>query len=116
MREDRGREGCRDMMTAQDYERAAREYLAALPLEHFMESTPQSRQREITLESFALLRVRVPRFQYFNELLVQYEKGDGTLVQVVPDNMAILSDEPERKRSSFAVRLEKAKPFWVLEY
>ena len=39
------------MMTAQDYERAAQEYLESLPLEHFMEGTTQSIQREITLES-----------------------------------------------------------------
>jgi Uma2 family endonuclease len=104
------------MMTAQDYERTAQEYLAALPMEHFMESTPQSRQREITFESFAILKTRIPSLQYFGELLMQYEDDDGTLVQVVPDNMVILSDEPARARSSFPIRLEKAKPFWVLEY
>lgn len=103
-------------MTAQDYERAAQAYLTALPMAHFMESTCQSRQREITSESFDILKTRIPSLQHFGELLMQYEADDGTLVQVVPDNMVILSDEPERARSSFAVRLEKAKPFWVLEY
>ncbi len=104
------------MMTAQDYERAAQEYLDSLPPEHFMEATTQSIQREITLGSFSLLRRRIEDFQYFSELLVQDELADGTLVQVVPDNMGILSDEPYHKRSSYCVKLEKVKPFWVLEY
>ncbi|HXD87610.1 MAG TPA: hypothetical protein VN641_14025 [Urbifossiella sp.] len=38
------------------YDWAADRYLQSLPLEHFMESTQQSTQREITLESLALVR------------------------------------------------------------
>ena len=89
------------MMTLQDFDRTAQEYLESLPLEHFMESTPQNRQRGITVESFDLLKMRIPEFQHFGELLVQLHLPDGRLVQVVPDSIAILSDEPERDRSSF---------------
>jgi hypothetical protein len=46
--------------TVADYERAAHRYLRRLPLEHFMEGLPQSTQREVTLESLALLRARCP--------------------------------------------------------
>ncbi len=33
------------------YPKAAQDYLHSLPLEHFMEATPQATQRKITLES-----------------------------------------------------------------
>ena len=54
------------------YAKAAADYLRGLPLEHFMESTPQATQREITLESLALLKARRPDAHVFNELLVQF--------------------------------------------
>lgn len=102
-------------VTAEDYDRAADDYLQMLPLEHFAETTPQATQRLTTIFSFALLQALRSMFQFFNELLVQHRVGDE-LVQVVPDNMAILSDEPERPRTSYATELERAAPFWVLEY
>jgi Uma2 family endonuclease len=99
------------------YEAAAQDYLRNLPPEHFMEATSQSRQREITLESLALVRARRLDFHVFNELLVQYERpGERKPGQVVPDNMVVLSDEPIRALSSYNVPLEPARPFWVLEY
>ena len=42
------------------YARIATEYCSSLPLEHFMESTDQAKQREITLESLALVRAICP--------------------------------------------------------
>jgi Uma2 family endonuclease len=100
-----------------NYEAAAQEYLRSLPLEHFMETTDQATQRQITLESLAVLKVHRPEVQVFNELLVQYPRpGERKPGQVVPDNMVVLSNEPVRARSSFNLPLEKAKPFWVLEY
>jgi Uma2 family endonuclease len=101
--------------TALDYDRAAEEYLRSLPLEHFMEATPQATQREITVESLALLRIRRPDMQYFNELLVQY-LFQGGLGQVVPDNMVILSTQLSQARTNYAVELEPARPFLVMEY
>ena len=47
-------------MTMHDYDLEAQQYLASLPLEHFMEAVPQSRQREITVESFAVLKLKRP--------------------------------------------------------
>src|SRR6266446_593993 len=99
------------------YEEAAREYLRSLPPEHFMEATGQSEQREITLESLALLRARRPAVQVFNELLVQYPIPDQRKPgQVVPDNMVVLAEEPVKAKSSFNLPLEQARPFWMLEY
>jgi Uma2 family endonuclease len=100
-----------------NYEAAAQDYLHRLTLENFMEATDQANQRQITLESLAVLKVHRPEVQVFNELLVQYPRpGQRKLGQVVPDNMVVLSHEPVRARTSFNLPLEKAKPFWVLEY
>jgi Uma2 family endonuclease len=105
------------ILTEIAYESAAQDYLRSLPVEHFMEATDQATQRQITLESLAVLKVHRPEVQVFNELLVQYPRsGERKPGQVVPDNMVVLSSEPVRARSSFNLPLEKAKPFWVLEY
>jgi Uma2 family endonuclease len=99
------------------YEREAQAYLRSLPLEHFMDATPQATQRKITLESLDLLHLRRPDAQVFNELLIQYpRRGQRKLGQVVPDNMVVLSAEPIRAESSFNVPLEPAGPFWALQY
>jgi Uma2 family endonuclease len=99
------------------YEQAAQEYLRKLPLDHFMESTPQATQRKITLESLDLVSARRSDFQVFNELLVQYplpkRKRPG---QVVPDNMVVIHSEPIDAKGSFDLPLQPAGPFWVLEY
>jgi hypothetical protein len=54
------------------YERMAEEYLRSLPPEHFMESTPQSTQRKITVESLDLVQADRADVHVFSELLVQY--------------------------------------------
>ena len=99
------------------YYDAAQEYLRKLPLAHFMESTPQATQREITLESLDLVAARRSDFQVFNELLVQYplpkRKRPG---QVVPDNMGVIHAEPIDAEGSYDVPLQPVGPFWVLEY
>jgi Uma2 family endonuclease len=102
-------------LTERDYRRAAEEYLARLPLEHFMEATPQSTQRRVTLGSFDHLRVFRPDVYLFNELLLQYPFGDG-LGQVVPDNMVVVSDQPIRDTGSFNLPFEAAPPLLVMEY
>ena len=71
------------------YEAYAQEYLRSLPPEHFMEAIPQARQREITLESLALVKARRPDFHVFNELLVQYK---GT---VKKDEMKLTAELPD---------------------
>lgn len=99
------------------YEAAAQDYLRSLPLEHFMESIGQSKQREITLESLALVKAQRPDFHVFNELLVQWERrGQRRPGQVCPDNMVVLSDKPIRASSSYNLPLEPARPYWMLEY
>jgi Uma2 family endonuclease len=99
------------------YEEYAREYLRSLPLSHFMEATAQAQQREITLESLALVKAQRDDFHVFNELLIQYpRKGKKRPGQVVPDNMVVKSNEPIRATSSFNTPLEPAGPFWVMEY
>jgi Uma2 family endonuclease len=100
-----------------EYEKAAEAYLRSLPLEHFMEETPQARQREITVESLALVHAARPEAQYFNELLVQYPlEGQARLGQVVPDNMVVLWKEPLKAKGSYDIPLQPVGPFWVLEY
>jgi Uma2 family endonuclease len=99
------------------YEQAAREYERKLPPEHYMEARPQATQREITLESLAVLRQYRPEVQVFNELLVQYPlPRRKKLGQVVPDNMVVLHPEPLKVEGSYNLPLQPAQPFWVLEY
>jgi Uma2 family endonuclease len=99
------------------YYHAAQEYLRKLPLEHFIEATPQATQRKITLESLDLVAARRPDFHLFNELLVQYplprRKRPG---QVVPDNMVVLYDGKLEVEGSYDVPLQPVGPYWVLEY
>jgi Uma2 family endonuclease len=100
-----------------EYEEAAEAYLRSLPPEHFMEATAQARQREITVESLALVHAARPEIQYFNELLVQYPLKRGRKIgQVVPDNMVVLWDEPIEANGSYDLPFQPAGPFWVLEY
>ncbi len=103
------------------YEAAAQDYLRSLPPEHFMEATAQATQRKITLESLDLVKADRPDLHVFNELLVQYplspRRARGRkLGQIVPDNMAVLSNEPIQADTSFNVPLEPVGPFWVMEY
>lgn len=96
---------------------AERRYLRSLPLEHFMEATDHARQREITLESFAVIREARPDVQCFNELLVQYpRRGRKTIGQVVPDNFVVIHPEPIRARGNFSTQVQPVGPFLVLEY
>jgi Uma2 family endonuclease len=99
------------------YEEAAEAYLKSLPPEHFMEAQAQGRQREITLESLALVKSRRPDVHVFNELLVQYPmRGPRKIGQVVPDNMVVIWPEAIKANGSYDVPLEPVGPFWVLEY
>jgi Uma2 family endonuclease len=100
-----------------DYEKAAQEYLRSLPPEHFMEAIPQATQREITLESLALVRARRSDVHVFNELLVQYHLPDQPRPgQVVPDNMVVVYEGVLEAEGSYDIPFQPAGPFWVLEY
>lgn len=101
------------------YEDAAERYLRALPPEHFMEATDHSRQREITLESFALVREARSDFHVFNELLVLYPwPGDDPDRPrgVVPDNFVVLHPAPIDAGTHYNIPLQPVGPFLVLEY
>src|SRR5271167_3914558 len=90
-----------------EYAKAAEAYLRSLPPEHFMEATAQAKQREITVESLALVHADRPEIQYFNELLVQYPYGRGQKIrQVVPDNMVVVHEQPIQAEGSFDVPLQ----------
>src|SRR5437660_7929861 len=98
---------------AKRYAQAAREYCRNLPLEHFMEATAQATQREITLESLALVKARRPEVQVFNELLVQYPvRGRKRPGQIVPDNMVVLHEEPIKADGSYDTPIQPVGPFW----
>jgi hypothetical protein len=99
------------------YYEAAQEYLRSLPPEHFMEATPQSTQRKVTLESLDLVCARRPDVHVFNELLVQYPvKGQKRPGQVVPDNMVVVHAGELNPEGSYDLPLQPAPPFWMLEY
>ena len=71
----------------------------------------QAAQREITLESLALVKSRRADFQVFNELLVQYpRRGQKKLGQVVPDNMVVIYKDPIKAELSFDTPLQPAEP------
>jgi Uma2 family endonuclease len=100
------------------YEEAAESYLKSLRLENIMEASAQGRQREITLESLALVRGKKPDIHVFNEMLVQYplDQSGKKIGQVVPDNMVVLWDGPLKVSGSYSIPFQPARPFWTLEY
>jgi Putative restriction endonuclease len=99
------------------YEESAEAYLRSLPPEHFMESTTQARQREITVTSMRQVRLSRPDIQTFNELLVQYPLPDGAeFGKVVPDNMVVVWPEPIAAEGSYDVELQPVGPTLVTEY
>ena len=103
------------MTDEQLYAQAASAYCASLPLEHFMESTGQSTQRKITLESFDLICAVRPDVHIFSELLVQY--GPVTaILRVVPDNMVLIHDGEVEAHGSYDIALQVARPFFVIDY
>jgi Uma2 family endonuclease len=99
------------------YDRTAEAYLKSLPPEHFMEGIPQATQREISVESLALVKAQRSDVHYFNELLVQYPWGpDDEIQYVVPDNMVVVHREPIKAVGHYSLELQPVGPFWVLEY
>src|SRR5262249_50588005 len=96
---------------------AAQEYFRSLPWERFMEASPQGKQRQITLESLALVTAVRSDVHVFNELLVQYpRKGKKRPGQVVPDNMIVVHDGPLEFEDSYDIPLQPARPLMMLEY
>jgi Uma2 family endonuclease len=99
------------------YAEAAQAYLRSLPPEHFMEATAQATQREISLESFALIKAQRPEIHMFNELLVQYPyRREKKPHQVVPDNMVVVWKGEIKAETSYDVPLQPVPPLLVMEY
>lgn len=98
------------------YEEEARKYQATLTLEDYMEATDHATQREITLESFAVIRETRPDIHCFNELLVQYPRRGASPGKVVPDNFVVVYPAPLGSLTSFALELQPVGPLLVLEY
>ncbi|MBA4189148.1 MAG: hypothetical protein C0467_14215 [Planctomycetaceae bacterium] len=99
------------------YEAEAQAYLESLPLSHFMESTAQSSQRKITVESFDLIHVARPDVQCFSELLIQYPQSNRRKpAKVVPDNFVVVYPEPIIASGTFAITEQPVGPLLVLEY
>jgi Uma2 family endonuclease len=101
------------------YEWDAREYLQSLPLEHFRESTAQSTQRKITVESFDVIRKLRPDIQCFSELLIQYvREGENPDKpgRVVPDNMVFVHPKPIEAEGSYMLPIHRVVPTLILEY
>ena len=81
------------------------------------ETRAQGKQREITLESLAVLKVRRPDVQVFNDLSMSYVQPDRrNQKEVVPDQLVVLSDEPVEPINTYEFSKELARPFWVLDY
>jgi Uma2 family endonuclease len=98
------------------YYEAAQAYLRSLPLEHFMESVSQANQRKITVFCLGVVSKHDPKVQVFNELLVQFRGRDGSIRQVVPDNMVVVHPEPIRAETSYDMPHQPVGPYLVLEY
>ncbi len=105
-----------EIPTAEEYDRLAYEYMASLPLEHYMELPFYGVQRGITLASFRIIAMSRPDVQTFNEVLIQFPREDGSTGQAVPDQMVILHDEPIAMNISFNNVYQPTTPFIVLEY
>jgi hypothetical protein len=100
-----------------EYEEAAEAYLRTLPPEHFMEATAQSTQRKITLAAFDVIHVARPDIQLFSELLVQYPHGRPSRIhQVVPDNFAVVWNQPIVASGSYDLPLQPTGLMCVMEY
>lgn len=98
-----------------DYETAASEYYATLPMEHFMESVIHSSQKQITLCSLKLVKMVRPDVHFFSELLIQYFH-EGQLRRVVPDSMVVVCAKTPKPSGSYNVPREPTGPFLVIEY
>lgn len=102
-------------ISAEEYARAAADYLANETVHDMSESTPSFLQRGITVSSLDALRAsHRPEVQTYGELLVQFPTEDGPGL-VVPDNFVMLDPSPMRTLSSF-IATETERPFWVIEY
>jgi Uma2 family endonuclease len=101
------------------YQRDAEELLRSLPLEHFMQSTWQSKQYFLAVQSFEYIHCFHPEIQCFSELLIQYPIPGGDPRkpgQVVPDVWVLIHHEPIKPKLSYMVPLQPVLPTLVMEW
>ena len=101
------------------FEQAADEYLDFIKKkhpEHFMESVGQATQRKITVASLDLVAAERPDVFVYSELLIQWRDDEKKLRRVVPDNMVVIAEKRPKVSTNFAIPIQPARPFFVLEY
>ena len=106
-------------MTAIYFADAAEEYLDFIRKEHpehFMESVAQASQRKITVASLDLVAAERSDVHVYSELLIQWRDEVNEMRRVVPDNMVVVAEKRPKVSTNFAIPLQPARPFFVLEY
>ena len=106
-------------MSAIYFAEAADEYLAFIRKkhpEHFMESVAQATQRKITVASLDLVALERPDVHVYSELLIQWRNEENKLRRVVPDNMVVVAEKKPKVSTNFAIPIQPARPFFVLNY
>jgi Uma2 family endonuclease len=99
------------------YAESAMRYSRRISLEQFGEEMAQATQREITIESLAIMKIRRPDVQVFNELLIQCPlSGRKRQGQVVPDNMVVVCEQKICVTNCYDIAEQPVRPFLVLEY
>ena len=98
---------------------AADEYLEFIKREHpehFMESVGQATQRKITVASLDLVAAERPDVHVYSELLIQWRDDKNKMRRVVPDNMVVIADRKPTVSTNYAIPIQPAPPFFVMEY
>jgi Uma2 family endonuclease len=92
------------------------EYIKKKHPEHFMESVAQATQRKITVAGLDLVAAERPDFYVYSELLIQWRDAKNKMRRVVPDNMVVVARRKPVVSTNFAIPIQPAKPFLVMEY
>ena len=106
-------------MTPMYYNDAAEEYLEFLKKEHpehFMLSVAQATQRHLTDTSLDFVAARRPDMHVYSELLIQWRDHKNRMRRVMPDNMVVLAEKKPKVNTNFAIPIQPAGPFLVIEY
>jgi Uma2 family endonuclease len=107
----------RDLQMDRIYDATESDYFDHLRIEDYMEAFDHAQQREITVESFALIRAERKDVHFFNEMVVLYPSSDEKRPRrVCPDNMVVLHDGELTVDRSYRLPQQPAGPFLVLEF
>jgi Uma2 family endonuclease len=105
--------------TPRYFDDAAAEYLEFIKREHpehFMKSVAESTQRSITYATLGLVAAERADVFVYGELLIQWRDDKNELRRVVPDNMVVVADLEPVVSTNFAIPIQPARPFIVMEY